>query len=397
MERAPALAFPPAPLDDPPAAPNRDGLRVSGLRVTLGGVEVVHGTELAVMPGEVLGLVGESGSGKSVSLRAIPGLLPAGAAVSGEVLWNGVDLLTLPPRELQRTRGREVAMIFQEPGLALNPVMTVGAQIEESLLVHHPSLGRRARRERAEALLAEVGIPSPRTRLSSYPHEFSGGMRQRAMIAIALAPGPRLLLADEPTTALDVTVQDGILRLLLRLVSDHRMAMVLVTHDLGVVAETCSRVAVMYAGRVVESGPARRIFRHPRHAYTAALLGAMPGEGGAGGRLFPVPGMPPSPRAMPPGCAFAPRCNWVMPGCLPAVPPLVPAECWVDGRVEMPAPVPLPADEQRSACLAADRLPPRTGATAAAAQPAAGTPPPGGAPPPQAGPALATGTPRSHP
>ncbi|MDT8267451.1 ATP-binding cassette domain-containing protein, partial [Roseomonas sp. DSM 102946] len=161
-----------------------------------------------------------------MSLRAIPGLLPPKARIAGEVLWNGRNLLALPPRALQQVRGREVAMIFQEPGLALNPVMTVGAQIDESLQAHFPRLGRAARRERAEQLLAEVGIPSPRERLGSYPHEFSGGMRQRAMIAIALAPGPRLLLADEPTTALDVTVQDGILRLLRRLVEEHRMAMI---------------------------------------------------------------------------------------------------------------------------------------------------------------------------
>ncbi|MFC0410718.1 ABC transporter ATP-binding protein [Roseomonas elaeocarpi] len=324
------------------AATATRGLRVRDLRVSLGGIEIVHGTDLAVSPGEILGLVGESGSGKSVSLRAIPGLLPHHAEVRGEVLWNGQDLLRMNPRELQRVRGGQVAMIFQEPGLALNPVMTVGAQIEESLLAHHPDLGRRARRARAEALLAEVGIPSPRDRLNSYPHEFSGGMRQRAMIAIALAPGPKLLLADEPTTALDVTVQDGILRLLRRLVEEHRMAMILVTHDLGVVAETCTRVSVMYAGRVVEDGAADRIFAHPRHAYTAALLGAMPGEDAAGTRLNPVPGMPPSPRAMPPGCAFAPRCRYVLPACNTGVPQMEPF-----------------GPEHLAACLAAEELPPR--------------------------------------
>ncbi|BFL63814.1 Dipeptide transport ATP-binding protein dppD [Roseomonas mucosa] len=319
-----------------------EGLRVRGLRVAMGPLPIVHGVDLAVAPGEILGLVGESGSGKSVSLRAIPGLLPPKARIAGEVLWNGRNLLALPPRALQQVRGREVAMIFQEPGLALNPVMTVGAQIDESLQAHFPRLGRAARRERAEQLLAEVGIPSPRERLGSYPHEFSGGMRQRAMIAIALAPGPRLLLADEPTTALDVTVQDGILRLLRRLVEEHRMAMILVTHDLGVVAETCDRVSVMYAGRVVESGPAAGLFAHPRHAYTAALLGAMPGEENEGGRLSPVPGTPPSPLRMPPGCAFAPRCTWRMAGCEAGVPALESVE-----------------PDHLAACLAADLLPPR--------------------------------------
>jgi peptide/nickel transport system ATP-binding protein/oligopeptide transport system ATP-binding protein len=256
-------------------APAGSGLDLRGLRVAFGALAVVRDASLHVAPGEVLGLVGESGSGKSMTLRAIIGLLPSGASVAGEARWAGRNLVGLGPRDLRRVRGREVAMIFQEPGLALNPVMTIGAQIEESLAVHRPELGRQARRARAEELLAEVGIPAPRTRLDSYPHEFSGGMRQRAMIAIALAPGPKLLLADEPTTALDVTVQDGILRLLQRLVADAGMAMILVTHDLGVVAEACSRVAVMYAGRVVESGPASALFRHPRHAYTAALLGAV--------------------------------------------------------------------------------------------------------------------------
>ncbi len=317
------------------------GLALRALRVAFGGIEVVRGATLEVAPGEVLGLVGESGSGKSVTLRAITGLLPDGASVSGEAHWAGRNLVGLPPRELQRVRGREVAMIFQEPGLALNPVMTIGAQIEESLATHHPGLGRQARRARAEALLAEVGIPAPRTRLDSYPHEFSGGMRQRAMIAIALAPGPKLLLADEPTTALDVTVQDGILRLLQRLVADAGMAMILVTHDLGVVAETCSRVSVMYAGRVVESGPASALFRHPRHAYTAALLGAVP-SGDAGSRLATIPGAPPDPRAMPPGCAFRARCRWALPECATVQP---------EARAIAPG--------HLSSCLAADRLPAR--------------------------------------
>jgi peptide/nickel transport system ATP-binding protein/oligopeptide transport system ATP-binding protein len=312
------------------------------LRVSFGALEAVRGAAFDLAPGEVLGLVGESGSGKSVTLRAITGLLPQGARIAGEALWRGRNLVGLPPRDLQRLRGREIAMVFQEPGLALNPVMTVGAQIEESLAAHHPALGRRARRERAEALLAEVGIPAPRTRLDSYPHEFSGGMRQRAMIAIALAPGPRLLLADEPTTALDVTVQDGILRLLLRLVAQNGMSMILVTHDLGVVAETCSRVAVMYAGRVVESGPAGAIFRAPRHAYSAALLGAVPG-GEAGTRLATIPGAPPDPRAMPPGCPFAPRCALAMPACdagLPAMRDMgagQEAACLAATRVAVPA------------------------------------------------------------
>ena len=317
------------------------GLELRGLRVAFGSIEVVRGATLEVAPGEVLGLVGESGSGKSITLRAITGLVPTGATISGEARWAGRNLVGLAPHELRHVRGREVAMIFQEPGLALNPVMTIGAQIEESLAIHRPDLGRQARREHAEALLAQVGIPAPRTRLDSYPHEFSGGMRQRAMIAIALAPGPKLLLADEPTTALDVTVQDGILRLLQRLVTDAGMSMILVTHDLGVVAEACSRVAVMYAGRVVESGPASTLFRHPRHAYTAALLSAVP-DGNAGTRLATIPGTPPDPRAMPSGCAFRPRCGWTQPACAASQP---------EPRVIAPG--------HTSSCLAADLLPAR--------------------------------------
>ncbi len=317
------------------------GLQLADLRVAFGENQVVHGASFSVAPGEVMGLVGESGSGKSVTLRAITRLLPPSARIAGRAAWAGRDLAAMPAADLRRVRGRQVAMVFQEPGLALNPVMTIGAQIEESLAAHSPYLGRRARRDRAEALLAQVGIPSPRARLGSYPHEFSGGMRQRALIAVALAPGPHLLLADEPTTALDVTVQDGILRMLQSLVAESGMAMVLVTHDLGVVAETCSRIAVMYAGRVVEAGPARAIFHQPRHAYTAALLAAVPGEH-AGTMLASIPGAPPDPRAMPPGCAFAPRCAHAMPACTEALPPM---------RTVGPG--------HESACLAADQLPPR--------------------------------------
>jgi oligopeptide/dipeptide ABC transporter ATP-binding protein len=247
----------------------------------------------------------------------------------------------MPESRLQAVRGAEIAMIFQEPMTALNPVLPIGLQIDE-VLVAHTSLSRAARRKRAIELLGFVGIPSAAERVDSYPHEFSGGMRQRAMIAIALAAEPKLLLADEPTTALDVTIQDQILKLLLRLVEELGMAMVLVTHDLGVVAETCSQVAVMYAGRIAEAGPVEAIFHHPRHAYTHALLNSMPDSAVARVALKPIPGQPPRLDKPIPGCAFAPRCTWATPPC-EVRPPLVPV---APGHV--------------SACTAAHRLPSRS-------------------------------------
>ena len=316
-------------------------LDVDGLRVTFdtprGPVLAVDGVSLQVGTGEVLGLVGESGSGKSVTLRAITRLLRR-ATVTGQVLWRGRDLLTQPEPELRAVRGREVAMIFQEPMAALNPVLTIGQQIEESLSAHG-TLGRRARRARALELMDLVGIAAGAQRLGAYPHEFSGGMRQRAMIAIALAPQPMLLLADEPTTALDVTIQDQVLKLLLRLASELGMAMVLVTHDLGVVAETCSRVCVMYAGRVAEAGPVADVFAHPRHAYTAALLRSMPRSGPARERLAPIPGQPPPLDQAIPGCPFVPRCGLVEERCPTVAPPFAEvapahlAACWSSDRV----------------------------------------------------------------
>ena len=316
-------------------------LDVDSLRVTFdtprGPVLAVNGVSLQVGAGEVLGLVGESGSGKSVTLRAITRLLRR-ATVTGQVLWRGRDLLTQPEPALRAVRGREVAMIFQEPMAALNPVLTIGQQIEESLAAHG-TLDRQARRARALELMDLVGIAAGAQRLGAYPHEFSGGMRQRAMIAIALAPQPMLLLADEPTTALDVTIQDQVLKLLLRLADELGMAMVLVTHDLGVVAETCSRVCVMYAGRVAEAGPVADVFAHPRHAYTAALLRSMPRPGPARGRLAPIPGQPPRLDQAIPGCPFVPRCGLVEVRCPTLAPPLVPvapahqAACWSSARV----------------------------------------------------------------
>ena len=303
-------------------------LEVRDLRVTFatprGSVCAVDGMSLALAPGEIMGLVGESGSGKSVTLRAMLRLLRANARTSGQVLWGGRDVLALREAQLRAIRGREIAMIFQEPMSALNPVLTIGAQIDESLAAH-TALDAAGRRKRAVELLDMVGIASPLERLQNHPHEFSGGMRQRAMIAIALAPGPRLLLADEPTTALDVTIQDQILTLLKRLARDLGMAMVLVTHDLGVVAETCDRVSVMYAGRIAESGPADALFAHPRHAYTHALLRSMPRGGPAREALRPIAGQPPRLDRPAPGCPFAPRCDFELARCSQERPPLIPA------------------------------------------------------------------------
>jgi len=298
-----------------------------------GTVTAVSDVDLDVAAGEVLGLVGESGSGKSVTLRSLTRLVRPPTRVEGRVLWGGRDLLALSERDLRRVRGREVAMIFQEPMTALNPVLTVGRQIEESLEAH-TGLDARGRRARAVELLELVGIPAPAARLADHPHQFSGGMRQRVMIAIALAGEPRLLLADEPTTALDVTIQDQILRLILGLRDRFGMSVVLVTHDLGVVAQTCERVAVMYAGRIVESGPVAALFARPRHPYTRGLLGSVPRGGTERRPLLSIEGTPPSLADMPTGCAFHPRCTFRTELCRRERPPLEPvapgrlAACW---------------------------------------------------------------------
>ncbi len=317
-------------------------LSVNGLSVTFAGpqgaLHAVDGLSFEVAPGEVLGLVGESGSGKSVTLRAIGHLLPAGATVGGHVRWKGEDLLSAPPGRLRAIRGAGIGMVFQEPMAALNPVLSIGLQIEESLAAH-TALNPAQRRERATELLRLVGIASPAQRLGQFTHEFSGGMRQRAMLAIALAAGPALLLADEPTTALDVTIQDQVLKLLLRLVDELGMALVLVTHDLGVVAETCDRVAVMYAGRICEMGPVGAVFGQPRHAYTDALLRSMPGDAPARGMLLSIPGQPPRLDQRVAGCAFTPRCAYAEARCSAVTPALVPqpegqlAACWAAARL----------------------------------------------------------------
>jgi len=298
-------------------------LDVRGLRVsfkTRGGEFVaVDGIDLQVDGDEVLAIVGESGSGKSVAMLALMGLLPWTATVRAERLaFDGHDLAALAPRQRRALVGRDLSMIFQEPVTSLNPCFTVGYQVGEVLKVHTP-LERRARRARAVELLAQVGIPEPERRLRAFPHQLSGGMCQRVMIAMALACEPRLLIADEPTTALDVTIQAQILDLLLRLKRERRMALVLITHDLGLVAEHADRVIVQYAGRQVESAAAGPLFAAPRHPYTAALLAALP-ERAAARRLEAIPGVVPGQFDRPRGCLFAPRCAFADARCRAVAP-----------------------------------------------------------------------------
>ncbi|MDQ4098009.1 MAG: ABC transporter ATP-binding protein, partial [Actinomycetota bacterium] len=304
-------------------------LAVEDLRVEFptpaGVVRAVDGVSWSVRPGETIGIVGESGSGKSVSALAVMGLVPSpGRVTSGRVLFGGRDLLPLRERDLRRVRGREVAMIFQDPLSSLNPVFKVGVQVAEAVRAHH-RVGRVAARARAVELLQEVGVPDPRRRADQYPHQFSGGMRQRAMIAIALAGDPKVLLADEPTTALDVTVQAQILELLARLRRDRQMSVVFITHDMAVVAGQAERVLVMYAGRVAEVGAAEPVFSSPGHAYTLGLLQSVAHLDGVRGRpLEPIPGQPPSLVRLPPGCPFHPRCRFATESCRRDVPALTP-------------------------------------------------------------------------
>ncbi|HUG83916.1 MAG TPA: ABC transporter ATP-binding protein, partial [Euzebya sp.] len=275
-------------------------------------VHAVNGISYDLHPGDTLGIVGESGCGKSVSSLAVLGILPkpAGRVAGGSVLFEGRDLLGMPPKQLRDIRGNQIAMVFQDPMTSLNPVLTVGRQITEALIAHL-DMNKRAATEHAAELLDRVGIPAARRRLREYPHQFSGGMRQRVMIAMAIACNPKVLIADEPTTALDVTIQAQILELLRSLVETERMALILVTHDLGVVAGVCERTHVMYAGRFVETGPTDALFARPRHPYTVGLLAAVPRlDAEAHNRLQPIGGVPPDMRALPPGCAFAPRCAY---------------------------------------------------------------------------------------
>jgi len=285
-----------------------------------GSVPAVDDVSFEIRPGETLGLVGESGSGKSVTAMSIMRLVqPPGRITGGRVLFQNHDLLSFSQREMQRIRGAAIALIFQEPATAMNPVFTVGDQIAETLIVH----GRASRREahaQAIQLLRSVRIPNPESRVSDYPHQLSGGMRQRVMIAMALACRPALVIADEPTTALDVTIQAQILDLLREMKSAFGLSLLLITHDFGVIAETADRVAVMYAGRIVESGPVRAVLRSPQHPYTHGLLASVP-DGTPGKRLRAIEGAVPQLGSVPPGCAFNPRCPDRFGPCTGAPPP----------------------------------------------------------------------------
>ena len=306
-------------------------LSVEDLRVHFhtdaGVVKAVDGVSWSIAPGETLGIVGESGSGKSVSALAVMGLVPVppGRFESGRILFQGRNLLEAGEKELRAIRGKEISMIFQDPLTSLNPVFRVGHQIAEVIQVHE-KVGRIAARKRAVDLLAEVGIPNPVQRAREYPHQFSGGMRQRAMIAMALALDPAVLLADEPTTALDVTVQAQIMDLLLRLQADRGTAVVLITHDLGLVAGYADRVVVMYAGRVAEAARTDDLYYRPRHAYTLGLLSSLTRlDRRRTERLKPISGQPPSLIRVPPGCAFHPRCPFATDVCRAERPELSPA------------------------------------------------------------------------
>ena len=292
--------------------PGEPLLRVQDLRTyfatAAGVVRAVDGVSFDLYPGETFGIVGESGSGKSVTCRSVIGLLPSPPAyTTGTVLYQGRNLVGLSTQQMQAVRGAHIAMIFQDPMTSLNPVMRVGDQIAEALEAH-TNLGRAARRKAALDLMRRVGIPLAERRMNDYPHQFSGGMRQRVLIAIALACTPRILLADEPTTALDVTIQDQILSLLLQLQRDVGMTVVLVSHDLGVIAQTCTRVAVMYAGQIVELADTQTLLTRPRHPYTVGLLRSLPGRDTASRYLTPIPGAPPGLIDPPPGCRFYERC-----------------------------------------------------------------------------------------
>jgi len=299
-----------------------------------GTLTAVDDISFSIAPGEVLGVVGESGAGKSITGMAVIGLLePPGRIAAGEVRLEGQRIDNLPHEALRRIRGRRIGVIFQDPLTSLNPLYTIGRQLEETILTHLP-LSKTQAKERALSLLREVGIPAPEARYDHYPHHFSGGMRQRVVIALALAAEPRLLIADEPTTALDVSIQAQIIALIKRLAAERGAAVMLITHDMGVIAETAHRVAVMYAGRIAEIGPVRDVIHAPRHPYTVGLMGSIPRIAFEQHRLVQIDGAMPRLNAIPPGCAFNPRCPRRFERCVVERPALLDAgtsraACWL--------------------------------------------------------------------
>jgi peptide/nickel transport system ATP-binding protein len=325
-------------------------LSVRDLRVEFvtrrGILKAIDGISFDIGKGEVLGVVGESGAGKSVTGSAVVGLIdPPGRIAGGEVWLSGMRIDNLPPEDMRRVRGKRIGMIFQDPLTSLNPLYRVSEQLVETIRTH-TNLSASGARKRAIELLAEVGIPAPDRRIDSYPHEFSGGMRQRVVIALALCAEPELIIADEPTTALDVSVQAQIISLLKRLGREHGTAIMLVTHDMGVIAETADRVAVMYAGRIAEIGPVRDVVQNPLHPYAKGLMGAIPSLESDADRLVQIPGSMPRLSAIPPGCPFNPRCPYVFDRC----------------RVERPEPI--QHSQHRVACHLYDQSPVRSEAVA---------------------------------
>jgi peptide/nickel transport system ATP-binding protein len=320
-------------------------LEVRNLRVEFntrrGTLVAIDDVSFDIAPGEVLGVVGESGAGKSITGTAIIGLLePPGRIAGGEILLEGSRIDNLPAEEMRRIRGRRIGAIFQDPLTSLNPLYTIGQQIVETIQTHLPMNAAQAR-ARAIELLAEVGIPAPERRIDHYPHQFSGGMRQRVVIALALCANPKLIIADEPTTALDVSIQAQIIQLLKRLCRDNGTAVMLVTHDMGVIAETADRVAVMYAGRIVEIGPVQEVIHNPQHPYTAGLMASIPALGQEVARLSQIEGSMPRLNAIPAGCAFNPRCPRVFDRCKVERPVLLPAgksraACWLHAAKSAP-------------------------------------------------------------
>ena len=307
---------------------------------SFGVVRAVDGVSFEVRPGETLGLVGESGSGKSVTAMSILRLVSApGRIVSGTIELDGVDLLSLNAEEMRRVRGNEMGTVFQNPMTALNPALRIGWQLDEAWLAHHPAGSKAAARQKAIEMLRSVGIAEAEKRAESYPHEYSGGMRQRIVIAMGMMNEPKLIIADEPTTALDVTIQAQVIDLLKRLITEHDMALILITHNMGVVANMCDRVAVMYAGQIVEEAPIDDLFDDPRHPYTWALLRSLPSIDKSGERLPAIPGFPPDMTDPPSGCRFRPRCPFAEPVC-EEPPPLErvgtarDSRCWLAHRGE---------------------------------------------------------------